>query len=334
MKKSFIFFLLIIFVFISCQASAQEQKITAAVMDLEAKQGVSAGVASMLSDYLRTQLVNTQKITIVTRENMEQILREQSFQMSGCTSNECIVQMGQLLGVRKMITGSIGKLGTTYLLSLKIIDVQSGEIEKAETEECASCEEQEILGSVRIISQKIVGLAVSGIEKISDLPKTENKTAELKAPENEFETIKGGTFSIGAKYSGTFGLAVEICAVINPHFSNEVNIGLLSSYSWSGGFSMPVGASALFRLDPLNDGKTTPYVGGEFMFVLNNIGLTIWSVLGKAGLEIRLSKNFSVFYGGGAGITSYSLFSSWESTPINYIGFGYAYEGGIRYYFL
>jgi len=51
---------------------AQDTKTTtAAVMDWEAKQGVSAGLASMLSDYLRVQLVNTQKYTIVTRENME-----------------------------------------------------------------------------------------------------------------------------------------------------------------------------------------------------------------------------------------------------------------------
>ena len=62
-------------------AYAQEQKTTAAVMDLEAKEGVSAGAASMLSDYLRTQLVNIDKYTIVTRENMEEILQEQQFQV-------------------------------------------------------------------------------------------------------------------------------------------------------------------------------------------------------------------------------------------------------------
>ena len=110
-----------IFQLLTFNLSAQETKITAAVMDLEAKEGISAGVVSSITDYLRTQLVNTGKFDFVTRENMEQILKEQQFQLSGCTSQECIVQVGQLLGVRKMFTGSIGKVGDTYLVNLRII---------------------------------------------------------------------------------------------------------------------------------------------------------------------------------------------------------------------
>ena len=164
MKKLFICFLFLALGFgLFVSGWAQEQKTTAAVMELEAKEGVSPGVAFMLSDYLRSQLVNTAKFTIVTRENMEQILKEQQFQMAGCASNECIVQAGQLLGVRKMLTGAVGKIGNTYLINLKIIDVQSGQIEKAETEECASCEEDSLLISLRNIANKIAGL--SALEK-------------------------------------------------------------------------------------------------------------------------------------------------------------------------
>jgi len=141
-------------------SSAQEQKITAAVKDLEAKEGVSASVAASLSDYLRVQLINTQKFDIVTRENMEDLLKEQSLQLSGCTSNECIVQMGQLLGVRKMFAGVVTKIGNTYVVTLKIIDVESGKIEKAETEECAECKEEALLVSMRNIANKIAGLSV------------------------------------------------------------------------------------------------------------------------------------------------------------------------------
>ena len=127
--------------FFASIAFAQETKTTSAVMDLESQEGVSQGVSKIISDCLRTHLVNTGKFIIVTRENMEQILKEQQFQLSGCTSNECVVQVGQLLGVRKMFTGSIGKVGATYVINLKIIDMQSGKIERAETEQCAECKE-------------------------------------------------------------------------------------------------------------------------------------------------------------------------------------------------
>lgn len=155
MKKLILTSFLILF---AATLPAQDTKFTAAVMDLTTEQGVSASVSRMLSDYLRTQLFNTQKFTLVTRENMEQILKEQQFQLSGCTSQECIVQAGQLLGVRKMFTGSIGKLGTTYLISLKIIDIQSGQIERAETEKCDKCEEQVLLTSIENLARKLTGL--------------------------------------------------------------------------------------------------------------------------------------------------------------------------------
>lgn len=158
--------------------SAQEQKTTAAVMDLEAKEGVSQGVAGILSDSLRTYLVNTNKFTMVTRENMEHVLKEQAFQLSGCTSQECIVQAGQLLGVRKMFAGSIGKVGATYVINLKIIDIESGKIERAVTEQCAKCEEDALLISTTNIANKIINLPISIVEKPLV---SENKKIEWKS---------------------------------------------------------------------------------------------------------------------------------------------------------
>ena len=38
---------------------------------------------------------------------MEQILVEQGFQQSGCTTNECMVEVGKLIGVEKIVSGSI-----------------------------------------------------------------------------------------------------------------------------------------------------------------------------------------------------------------------------------
>jgi len=164
MKKLCVFLVLLFTAFDLCAQQTNTQKTTAAVMDLEAKEGVSAGVAASLSDYLRVQLINTQKFDIVTRENMEEVLKEQKFQLSGCTSRECVVQVGQLLGVRRMFAGVITKIGATYVVTLKIIDVESGKIGKAETEECAKCEEDALLVSMRNIANKIAGLPVqSGV---------------------------------------------------------------------------------------------------------------------------------------------------------------------------
>ncbi|OIO00380.1 hypothetical protein COY52_05725 [Candidatus Desantisbacteria bacterium CG_4_10_14_0_8_um_filter_48_22] len=180
---------------------AQDTKTTtAAVMDWEAKQGVSAGLASMLSDYLRVQLVNTQKYTIVTRENMEQVLKEQNFQMSGCTSNECVVQAGQLLGVRKMFAGSVGKMGNIYLVTIKIIDVQSGSIEKADSENAAS--EELLLQAASSISKRITGVLVP-----SQAAKTETKTENLVVGKN---LVENGGFEDDLQYGWQIGEGAEV----------------------------------------------------------------------------------------------------------------------------
>ena len=98
-----------------------------AVLDLEAR-GVSQVEAASLSDRLRAALVRTKKATIIERGKMVQILSEQDFNLSGCTSDECAVEVGQLLGVTDMVAGSVGKVGATFSVDIRVISVKSGEI--------------------------------------------------------------------------------------------------------------------------------------------------------------------------------------------------------------
>ena len=60
---------------------------------------------------------------------MEQILVEQGFQQSGCTTNECMVEVGKLIGVEKIIGGSISQVGNIFSISSRIVNVETGEIE-------------------------------------------------------------------------------------------------------------------------------------------------------------------------------------------------------------
>lgn len=104
-----------------------QQAESIAVLDLEGR-GISATEAASLTDRLRSQLVRTGKVTVVERGQMQQILGEQDFQLTGCTSNECAVEIGQMLGVTSMVAGSIGKIGSTYTIDLRTIDMGTGEI--------------------------------------------------------------------------------------------------------------------------------------------------------------------------------------------------------------
>ncbi len=123
------------------------EKVPVAVVDLLEKSGVSKDLAGTISDYLRTQLVNTDELIVVSRENMNSILAEQNFQAAACNTEECIVAAGKLLGVKKIFTGSLGRVGSIFLINIKMISIETGQIEKSASEEAAS--EEALLDAVK-----------------------------------------------------------------------------------------------------------------------------------------------------------------------------------------
>ena len=101
---------------------------TIAVLDFDVN-NVSQSDVRALSDRLREELFKTKQYKVLERALMEEVMKEQGFQQSGCTSNECIVQVGQLTGVQKMVGGSVSKVGNVYSVSSRIVNVETGEIE-------------------------------------------------------------------------------------------------------------------------------------------------------------------------------------------------------------
>ncbi len=91
-----------------------------AVIPLDAK-GVSEIEASVLTERLALELFHTGRFTVLERGKMEEILTEQDFQLTGCVSEECLVEVGQLLGVEAMMAGSVSRIGETYSVILRLI---------------------------------------------------------------------------------------------------------------------------------------------------------------------------------------------------------------------
>jgi len=103
-----------------------------AILDFEGK-GINQIEASALTDRLRSELYELNVFPVIERGLMEEILNEQGFQQSGCTSDECVVEVGKIIGVKQMIGGSISKIGNIFSVSARIVDVETGEIIKIVT---------------------------------------------------------------------------------------------------------------------------------------------------------------------------------------------------------
>lgn len=131
-------------------------KPTAAVLDFEGR-GISAMEAQTLTDRFGGELVNTDAVILVERNQMDEILDEQGFQQSGCTSAECAAEIGAMLGVQKMISGSFGKLGNTYTIEAKMFSVETGQTEKAVSKTYKG-EIDGLLDQIAIVAWELMGL--------------------------------------------------------------------------------------------------------------------------------------------------------------------------------
>ena len=100
----------------------------AAVMRFESV-SIDTGVSIVLTDIFTNQIQSNGKYRVMERSQMNKILGEQGFQNSGaCNSTQCAVEIGRLLSIDKMFIGSIGKLGETWVVNIRIIDIKTGEI--------------------------------------------------------------------------------------------------------------------------------------------------------------------------------------------------------------
>lgn len=126
-----------------------------AVFDFEVTTG-DKGISRPLTDSVIYEFSRSDKYEVIDRGNMNKILGEQKFQMSGCVAQECKVEAGQILGVGKIVNGSVGLVGKTYYLMLQLIDVKTGRVDLVAEDTC-KCEVDELIDSTKRLAKKLLG---------------------------------------------------------------------------------------------------------------------------------------------------------------------------------
>jgi len=129
MKKIITILLLCVFQLLFSQNGRDVIRI--AVLDFGTSGGLSEMEAVTLTNRLRSMLVKTNSFVVLERGKMDEILTEQGFQQTGCTTTECAVEVGKMLNVQKMVSGTIGKLGRTWTMDIALIDIETSHIEKS-----------------------------------------------------------------------------------------------------------------------------------------------------------------------------------------------------------
>jgi len=128
-----------------------------AVMAFEGRQ-VSADEAQILSEALAAEMSRSGEVRLMERSQMDKILAEQGFQNSGaCSGTECAVEVGQILGIDRMVVGSVGHIGKTFVLSARMVNVGTGEVFRSSSRQAQGEIDQILTSLVPQVAQELLG---------------------------------------------------------------------------------------------------------------------------------------------------------------------------------
>lgn len=175
-------------------ANASENKPLVAVAPMSARSIDSASI-EVIEDAIASELVKTRKVRVLERAQMSRILAEQGFQQTACDQSNCSVEMGRLLAVNSMLTGSLGRLGNTYSLSLRMVNVETGEVTGSVTESRSGDIDAVLTELLPNAVRKLVSPDATATSR--PLPETPPPPAEEKSSSAVY-WITGGIVLVGA----------------------------------------------------------------------------------------------------------------------------------------
>lgn len=129
------------------------QPVKLAIVAFDAK-GVSQDVADVAMSSLSSALANFDYITLVERQQIESILKEQQLQLSGLTEAQS-VNVGKLVEADVILIGNAGKLGSSVVFSAKLISVETGKVLKGREVICEECRDQDMYDAITMLVSTI-----------------------------------------------------------------------------------------------------------------------------------------------------------------------------------
>jgi hypothetical protein len=230
LKKIFTFLLVIFIIFIVNSIKA-EYNLKIALLDFT-PENTQQTYARAVRNLFEVSLYKTGNFSILERNKVEMILKEQGFQLTGCIDTSCAVQIGKILSADMVVIGSLNKLGK-YTVTAKFVNVRHGRIELADSETAET--EDGIQNAVNVLAvrmaQNIANKSVvADKEKIVAADDSKKKKSPSEKSPYKFNlTISGsyllpqGRFSnlVEAGYGGTASISVENMFIRNSLFGIE-----------------------------------------------------------------------------------------------------------------
>ena len=153
MKNKTFFLCLCVALCFSLQA--QNDKLRIAVLDpTSSGTGIDEGTKMAVREIISSTFVNTGKYTIVERSLLEKVMNEQAFSNSSAVNDSQAAEIGRLAGASKIVLSVITLAGGRNMLSIKLVDVNTANVEKQKIQVISA---DELLGVVEPLTMELMG---------------------------------------------------------------------------------------------------------------------------------------------------------------------------------
>ncbi|MDO8734929.1 MAG: CsgG/HfaB family protein [Elusimicrobiota bacterium] len=252
------------------------------------KQKVNFAVREIFSH----DLLELNTFKIVERTELEKLLEEQKLGLSGVIETDSAVKIGKLMSAKLLVLGSINRLGSSYQISARLINTETGEVMSSEfTEVAVKVFEQEAAPYLTTLAPETQGIGIYAFYE-SFMP-------SLKATE-ELLTNKYSQYTYSYSYSGvTYDIDFTPKGVNGK--SNPYGLGIkyfpLKWLSVDFGYMLgkPYSMDGVIAERRVYDDDTNLYADQRQV----NILLDSSGYRGMLSGVLNLSKKIKIFAGGG-----------------------------------
>lgn len=266
-KKALLSDFFCIFALLS-SAQAQENPIIT-VLDFSVD-GVSDAEMQSIINVLSSSLFKSGRFTVIDVGQRETILKEMEFSMSGCTDESCMLEIGKMLSAEGIVVGSIGRVGSRYILSAKLLQTETGAA--LSTADGMYADLDKLMDGLVVLARELA------------LPFDEEAAVIVEPPEEESREGATSTFSVfpwvsAAGAAGCLAAGSYMLAVALPIFLDYT--AALKAYMDATDQSV---AEELYiaaeeaRLEAVDAGVNGKLTAGGVL-VITGVGLGIYSVL-------------------------------------------------------
>jgi len=165
-------------ILLSLTTMAQEKKV--AVFDPAGN--VDEAIKVIVREQISSSVVNASGYTVLERQQIDKVLEENKFQMSGLVDDAQISEIGKAMGANTVFVSSITAMNNNFFISSKMIDVQTAHIIMQRT-----AQTQQGTNDLIEVVKKMMGEMLGNVKSIP-----ENK--DLSLPTSNFSKKEVETF--------------------------------------------------------------------------------------------------------------------------------------------